>query len=95
MVNFIDLYENNREQFNLYAKMFQKENPHLDDLTCELILRTPLEKAREILLKYETGEIKDPKRTSEIVELENCWTIHHPDDEDQTPKPLTLELIEE
>jgi len=94
MVNFIDLYENNREQFNLYVKQFHKDYPELDLFTCEMILRTPVERANQIMKMYETGELKDPERKPSETFIIDSATIHHPDD-DEPPKPIQIELISE
>lgn len=95
MINFDKLYTENRESFNLYLKQFHKEYPKLDLFTCEMILRTPKDRIDEIMAMYESGELKDPSpEESGKTFVINSATIHHPDDE-EPPKPITIELIEE
>lgn len=91
--NFIELYKTNRKQFDMYLKMFHKENPHLDAFTCEMILRTPPERVEEIMTMYERGELVDDTKGGESFVIESA-TIHHPDDI-EPPREIKVELIEE
>ncbi len=92
-VNFIELYNTNRESFNIYLKQFHKEYPGLDLFTCELILRTKPERAEEIIAMYERGELKDPdlSESGKTFVIESA-TIPHPDD-DMPPTPINVQMI--
>lgn len=91
--DFAKMYKENREQFDVYLKQFHKEYPKLDLFTAEMILRTPVERADEIMAMYASGELKDSKESGKTFVIESA-TIHHPDDNEE-PKPITVELIEE
>lgn len=90
-IDFIKLYDSDRKSFARYAKMFQKENPHLDLFTCEMILRTPVDRIDKLLDAYESGEIVDDTEGGKSFVIESA-TIHHPDDGDVEPRPIEVSV---
>ena len=83
--DFIEMYSNDRTLFNKCVAKFKSIHTHLDTMTCEIILRTPLSVIDQINDDYATGKLKDVKLAPTHTDV-ICCEITHPDDPDYLEK---------